>query len=941
MSITQRFITTLLIHAFACLGLVVGQAMAEGSIEGRVVDAVDGAPAPGARIVAYDKGGSSEWPTSTDSEGRYRLDGLAAGEYVVYLPGEGGYAGETYPDKPCPWWIGAPRGCRHRPVQVVEGQVTASIDFSRKLGARVSGRLTDAVTGEPISSGGVLLLVGITQVGAGFTDADGNYEATSIDSSGLPTGPLHVVGLAGGYVPEVHGGRHCSEQDFLDVPFCHQPAAIAVELVAGQTTSGIDIALDVGGAIEATLEVANGGSGDFIAVLEDASGLGVRYEPVGNAFRLSDLGPGDYRLGIIREDENFPYLDEFWPDLHCPELRCDRAAAGLITVEPGQTASDIHVVIDRAGEIRGRLTSSQTGEPIVGAEVWPMNGAAEFVGLRPILTDANGFYSVFDAAAAPPVYLAIQPQDSVHASALYGGGVCVEGFDNCDVAALGLPVEVAPNGVLEIDLMAPPGAVISGRITVESDGQPLEDGAAVAVLTPGGRIVAEGQLGDEGRYTTALRSTNGLPAGSYWIQARPQGYQRQLFDAVDCPWQDISRCDLQASQAVTVEAGEHRQGIDFAVVKAGSVSGRVLHDGGSVGVYQGLVAARRGDGRIITSVLSDEDGNYLLDHLPAGEVYITAEGGDHHSFLSGAVYPGVRCLNADCDLTAGTPLSIVVGERIEGIDFVVPDLLPCEAEDELCLMDDRFQVEVAWTDFEGRTGVATADSLTRDAGTFWFFDGGNVEIMVKVLDGCNEPRERFWVFAAGLTNLATEITVYDRWSHQSKTYTTDLGEAFGPILDTDAFDTCYVGQRSHRSVSGPTALVDGLGVADSSATTGDTVGPCFGDDTTLCLGDGRFRIEALWASHQGDSGRGHAVPLSSNTGTFWFFDEANVEVIVKVLDACAEPFDRFWVFAAGLTNIEVTLQVTDLESGQSQIYHNPLGMAFQPVQDTNAFATCP
>ena len=51
--------------------------------------------------------------------------------------------------------------------------------------------------------------------------------------------------------------------------------------------------------------------------------------------------------------------------------------------------------------------------------------------------------------------------------------------------------------------------------------------------------------------------------------------------------------------------------------------------------------------------------------------------------------------------------------------------------------------------------------------------------------------------------------------------------------------------------------------------------------------------------------------------------------------------NHYWVFAAGLTNVEVTLTVRDTQSGSEKTYFNPLGTAFQPVQDTSAFETCP
>jgi hypothetical protein len=47
------------------------------------------------------------------------------------------------------------------------------------------------------------------------------------------------------------------------------------------------------------------------------------------------------------------------------------------------------------------------------------------------------------------------------------------------------------------------------------------------------------------------------------------------------------------------------------------------------------------------------------------------------------------------------------------------------------------------------------------------------------------------------------------------------------------------------------------------------------------------------------------------------------------------------VFAAGLTDVDVRLVVTDTETGERRHYRNLPGLSFVPVQDTDAFATCP
>ncbi len=112
---------------------------------------------------------------------------------------------------------------------------------------------------------------------------------------------------------------------------------------------------------------------------------------------------------------------------------------------------------------------------------------------------------------------------------------------------------------------------------------------------------------------------------------------------------------------------------------------------------------------------------------------------------------------------------------------------------------------------------------------------------------------------------------------------------------------------------------------------------------SLTLGpgaEGRFVVTAIWRTPSGETGFGMPSPLTADTGTFWFFDPANVEVVVKVLDACSFS-GHHWVFAAGLTDVEVVLEVRDTVAGTTRTYVNTLGAPFAPIQDTRAFAGCP
>ena len=117
-------------------------------------------------------------------------------------------------------------------------------------------------------------------------------------------------------------------------------------------------------------------------------------------------------------------------------------------------------------------------------------------------------------------------------------------------------------------------------------------------------------------------------------------------------------------------------------------------------------------------------------------------------------------------------------------------------------------------------------------------------------------------------------------------------------------------------------------------------GACVSNATTLCLNGGRFRVQATFATPQGQTGSATAVSETSDTGTFWFFTPSNLEAIVKVVNGCSFN-QRYWVFAGGLTNVAVTMAVTDTATGATRTYTNPQGTAFAPIQDTSAFSTCP
>jgi len=113
------------------------------------------------------------------------------------------------------------------------------------------------------------------------------------------------------------------------------------------------------------------------------------------------------------------------------------------------------------------------------------------------------------------------------------------------------------------------------------------------------------------------------------------------------------------------------------------------------------------------------------------------------------------------------------------------------------------------------------------------------------------------------------------------------------------------------------------GVTISVKVTAGTT--CLPGPTNLCLLGGRFLVESGWTiKRSGASGPGSSLPGSDQTGTFWFFDRGNTEVVVKVLDGRA--FNgHFWVLYGSITDVEYTIRVTDTQTGIVRNYHHPPG----------------
>ncbi len=118
-----------------------------------------------------------------------------------------------------------------------------------------------------------------------------------------------------------------------------------------------------------------------------------------------------------------------------------------------------------------------------------------------------------------------------------------------------------------------------------------------------------------------------------------------------------------------------------------------------------------------------------------------------------------------------------------------------------------------------------------------------------------------------------------------------------------------------------------------------TAQSCAPSDTRLCLQGGRFQVEVDWTVPGLGSGPGHAVPLTGDTGTFWFFSNSNIELVLKVLDGQVVN-GNYWVYYGGLSDVAYRITVTDTRTTMKRTYENPAGRLVSRA-DTEAFKAEP
>lgn len=905
-----------------------------GSIAGQVTDSVDGRPVGGVSIVLESP--ELSVGTFTDADGQFQFEQLpASNAFVVFtrFADNQGFIDEGWQDRLCSREYGCDPNT-FDPIAVGIGEAVTGINLSLDRLGTIEGEIRQAVSGATLQG----IQVDARFVDGGFagratTDAFGRYRISRV----YPGDVVVYTRQPETIVDEIYDNHPCT-------PDCDLSLGDPVQVVANETTAGIDFALDPGAAIQGTtVDAASGVPAARIDVraynLAGTSRVRSTQSGTDGRFSLTALPAGSYLVVSLGNDRFAATLYENVPcpgDGYNPLQSCSPDDGTPITLGRNQTVDGITLRLQELGVVSGTVTRAEDGLPLANTEVRLRGDYSSYSGV----TDNDGRYQV--GGIPPGAYFATaDAYGGERLPVVWENVVCV----SCDPRTEGSPIVIGLNQQREgIDFALPKAASISGRVLNGLTLEPIRS-ARASLFNQDGSFIDSDSTDSDGRYRLER-----LAPGTYFIQADEFGFASQLWNGIPCD----GGCDPTTGTPIVVDFGDDATDLDFRLDFPTGILGRVTHAETGDPLQSVSVALWDTTGNFVASQFPSDSGRYQF--LPGpGTYFVSTESGVDPPYSGiDEVYDDIPCPPADqggCRPLAGTPVTITETTVATDIDFALAGFAyqSCQPSDQhLCLANGRFLATATWRTPDGRTGRAGVEQLTDESGYFWFFRPGNVEAIVKVLDACGASLPHFWTFAAGLTNLEVELTVVDTFTNDINTYQNGAGVPFLPIQDTRAFATCDMFydpflRPGPRPDATPTTTVRRL--SQRTPTVKGTT--CTPSDTAMCLGpEGRFRVEASWRRFDDGTGNARAVPLApagsaeADTGYMWFFRSDNVEVIVKVLDACDSASNRFWVFAGGLTNVQVDLRVTDTVTGEVKTYFNQLGQPFQPIVDTQAFDTC-
>ncbi len=311
--------------AILALAAVPAAASATGSISGTVTAATGGAPLGGVEVCA--ESSAHRECLKTAGDGTYAFPSLVEGKYEVnFRPApQTNYLYQAYPEKAPP--------DEGDLIDLLSGQSKTGINGKLKSGGQISGRLTDAGTGNGIAG----IEACASRGGASFcdlTDSNGDYLVVGLQTNAFT---VYFDPAATDYIFQLYKG-------FTDTNAEGTPVLVT----AGAITENINDKLTVGASISGHVTDAATGAGlDEIYVCVTGGTISeffpeCEFTDAEGAYKVPGLLPGTYNVGFSEEPASI-FDDGYDTQFYDGKATIEEATPVVLSGGQARTGVDAHL----------------------------------------------------------------------------------------------------------------------------------------------------------------------------------------------------------------------------------------------------------------------------------------------------------------------------------------------------------------------------------------------------------------------------------------------------------------------------------------------------------------------------------------------------------------------------------------------------------------------
>jgi hypothetical protein len=433
---------------------------------------------------------------------------------------------------------------------------------------QITGTVTNASTGERIN--GIKVCAFPEHPGAyncAQTEPDGEYTVPE-----LKPGEYKVEFSAGGsnYLRQFYDGKPSSSEAQL------------VTVAAGQTTLGVDAALQEGARITGKVtDASTQEARDGIQVCAISVGTGDSWcgSSIGlsGGYEIAQIPTGEYKVKFSPPFESgLNYSPQFYND------ESSSSQAQVLSITAGSLTPGIDAALKEGGRVKGFVRDASTQAGLEGVQVCAKEGSGEVSVCAK--TDWTGEYTLVGLASGEYEIEAF-PGNLGYLPATHPGSVSVS----------------AGSTTYEVNMVVAKAGRIAGRVTNAATGAPIQ-GIQVCVSE-----TTDGTTWDN----CATTSSN----GEYVLSGFAGGEYRVNFKPYELDY-------LYASVTVSVTAGQTDSGVDAALIEGGRMTGRITDavTGEPVEEAEACAHEVRGGGEQCGT--ANANGEYTILRLPSGEYHV-------------------------------------------------------------------------------------------------------------------------------------------------------------------------------------------------------------------------------------------------------------------------------------------------------------------------------